>query len=81
MSTNASTVAIELYDSGVRISNGEQILADSPSYALIEADVVEVGEAAKHQAHLRPREISTHFWAALTASSTTKHILSHAEIA
>ncbi|MEM7400622.1 MAG: hypothetical protein AAF304_01595, partial [Pseudomonadota bacterium] len=47
----------------------------------IEADVVEVGEAAKHQAHLRPREISTHFWAALTASSTTKHILSHAEIA
>lgn len=81
MSASVSTVAIEIYDSGVRVSNGEKILADSPSYALIEADVVEVGEAAKHQAHLRPREISTQFWAALTASSTTKHVLSHAEIA
>ena len=81
MSASDSIVAIEFYDSGVRIGNGEQILADSPSYALIEANQIKVGKAAKHQAHLRPREISTHFWVDLSANSTTKYVLSHAEIA
>lgn len=81
MSTSESTVVIEFYDSGVRVSNGEKILADSPSYALIEANNILVGKSAKHQAHLRPREISTQFWTDLSASSTTKHVLSHTEIA
>ncbi len=82
MSEARPIVIIECYGSGVRICDGENILTDSTSYALIEADnTIIVGELAEHQAHLRPREVSTQFWANLSASSTTKHIVSNAELA
>ena len=75
------TVAIEFYDSGVRICDGEKILAESESYALIDANHILVGELAKQQAYLRPREISTQFWTKLSGKSTTKHVLNHVDIA
>ena len=75
-------VIIELYDSGVRISDGINILADSVSCALIEADKsILVGKQASQQAHLRPRESSTLFWSQLSENSDTKHVISNAEIA
>lgn len=75
-------VIIEFYDSGVRISDDENILANSASCALIEADSsILIGEQAEHQAHLRPRESSTLFWSDLSAQSDTKHSISNAEIA
>ena len=75
-------VIIELYDSGVRISDGENILANSVSCALIESDnTILVGEQAEHQAHLRPRESSINFWSRLSENSDTKHVVSNAEIA
>ncbi len=75
-------VIIELYDSGVRISDGKNILANSVSCALIESDdSILVGEQAKHQAYLRPRESSINFWSQLSENSDTKHIISNAEIA
>lgn len=75
-------VIIEIYDSGVRISDGINILADSVSCALIEADkTILVGEQAAQQAHLRPRESSTLFWSQLSKNSDTKHVISNAEIA
>ena len=38
MSNPLSFIAIELFGQGLRISNGKQLLASSPSFALIEAD-------------------------------------------
>ncbi len=82
MSTIESMIVIDLYGSGVRISDGTNILADSKSYALIESDKsITVGEQAEHFAHLRPRESSTLFWGQLTENSNTKHVISNAEIA
>ena len=76
------TVTIEFYDSGVRISDGKNILANSVSCALIESDnTILVGEQAEHQAHLRPRESSINFWGQLSENSDTKHVISNAEIA
>jgi len=82
MSTNDSILVIELYDIGVRVSDGKNILADSVSCALIESDEsILAGEQAEHQAHLRPRECSTQFWSRLSENSATKHKISNAEIA
>jgi len=76
------TVVIDFYDSGVLISDGNYILANSLSYALIEANnSIVVGDLAEQQAHLRPREISTQFWGNLSANSKTKHVVSNAELA
>jgi hypothetical protein len=77
-----SIVIIEFYDSGVRISDGETILSDSASCALIEPNnTILVGKKAELQTHLRPRESSTHFWGKLSGNSDAKHVISNAEIA
>lgn len=82
MSATKSIVIIEFYDLGVRICNGEAILADSISCALIESNkAILVGKSAEQQAHLRPREISTNFWSRLAENSDTKQVISNAEIA
>ncbi|MFK7815943.1 MAG: hypothetical protein AB8B92_06365 [Gammaproteobacteria bacterium] len=82
MSTTESIRIIDLYGSGVRISDGENILVDSKSYALIESDKsITIGEQAEHLAHLRPRECSTLFWSQLAENSNTKLVISNAEIA
>jgi hypothetical protein len=81
MSATTPIVLIELYDTGVRIGDGKNILTDSISCALIESDNILVGEQAEHQTHLRPREISTNFWGQLSKNSETKHVVSNANIA
>ena len=82
MSTAKPIVIIECYDSGVRICDDKNILAECASCALIESSSnIIVGDAAQQQAHLRPREVSTSFWGDLSAHSTTKHAVSNAEIA
>jgi|GEM_PF-2598482 len=82
MPTNENVAIVELYDCGVRISDGQKILADSESCALIESESsILTGAQAKHQAHLRPRECSTQFWSKLSETSNTKHKISNAEIA
>jgi hypothetical protein len=82
MSTVESNIVIDLYGSGVRISDGTSILADSKSYALIESDSsITVGEQAEHLVYLRPRESSTLFWDQLEERSNTKLVISNAEIA
>ncbi len=82
MSTDESNIVIELYSSGLRISDGTTILADSKSYALIESTTsIVVGEQAEHLAYLRPRESSTLFWDQLEENSNTKIVISNAEIA
>ena len=82
MSVTKPTVIIECYDSGVRICDSDKLLANSASYALIESsDSILVGEEAEHQAYLRPREVSTAFWSNLSENSSTKYVVSHAELA
>ncbi len=77
-----STVVIDLYDSCILISDGKRILANSAACALVESTTsILTGKAAEQQVYMRPQEISTRFWAELSARSTTKHVVSHAEIA
>lgn len=77
-----TTLVVDLYDSGVLVSNGDRILAKSESFALIESDsAIVVGDTAKLQAHIRPREVSTNFWGQLSSTSNTKHVASNAELA
>ncbi len=76
------TVSIEFYDSGVRISDGQRILANSTSCALIESDgTIKIGIDVEQQAHLRPRECSRNFWSKLSKNSDTKFVISNTEIA
>ena len=76
------TIVIDLYDIGVLVSDGSQVLIDSASCALIESyDSIIIGEAASQQARLRPREISTQFWGQLSSNSNTKLVVSNAELA
>ncbi len=76
------TVIIEFYDSGVRISDGETIVIDSTSCALIDSDgLILIGDKAEQQAHLRPRECCRNFWSQLSKNSDTKYVISNTEIA
>jgi len=54
--------AIELNDASVALARDGVLRAQSPGYALIEQDVLLVGEPALRQARLKPRMISTRFW-------------------
>lgn len=77
-----ATVVIDLYDSGILISDGKRILANCPSCALVETETsILAGRQAEQQMHLRPQQISTGFWTDLAGQSTTRHAVSHAEIA
>lgn len=77
-----STVVIDIYDSGILISNGEKVLIDSPSCAIIDTDYsIIIGDSALQQVHLRPYESSTTYWTNLSTNSDTKNIVSNAEIA
>lgn len=82
MSAAEPIIYIDLYGSGVRVTDGTNVLADCRSFALIESDKsIIVGEQAEHLAHIRPRECSTLFWDQLTENSNTKLVISNAEIA
>jgi hypothetical protein len=54
--------AIELNDASVTLARDGLLRAQSPGYALIEQDVLTVGEPALRQARLKPRMVSTRFW-------------------
>ncbi len=77
-----ATVVIDLYDSGVQISDGDKVLADSATLALVEAEHrIIFGECAERQAYSRPRDIATGFWSQLSANSDTRRVISNAELA
>jgi len=80
--SSSTTLVIDISDSGILISNSEKILIDSPSCALIDSDnSIIIGQTALAQAHLRPLDTCTSYWTQLTQNSTTKYVVSHAEIA
>ena len=77
-----SLLVIDLYDSGILVSDGDRVLADSTSCALIEPDQpIQTGRMAVQQACFRPQDICTRFWSRLPDRSATRHEVPHAEIA
>lgn len=61
-----SLAAIELNDTAVGLARDGVLLAQSPGYALLEADALFVGEEALRQARIKPRLTSTQFWQRLS---------------
>jgi hypothetical protein len=58
--------AIELHDAGVALARGGRVVASSPGYAVLDGDILTVGEDAFRQAKLKPRMVSTRFWERLS---------------
>lgn len=59
---------LELNDAGIRISDANQILADSPGFAALDGKTLLLGEAARERHRLDPRRSHDRFWYQLDAS-------------
>lgn len=58
---------LEINDVGIRLSDGERLVADSPGHAAIDGRVLHVGEAARARSRLDPRRCNDRFWYQLDA--------------
>lgn len=58
---------LDLNDAGVRLSDGERLIAESPGYAAIDGRQLQVGEAARARLRLDPRRSNDRFWYQLDA--------------
>lgn len=61
----SQTLAIELNDSGIIVSNGNKILVDSPGYCIEQGNHFVVGKDALLQARLLPNQCRSDYWASL----------------
>jgi hypothetical protein len=57
-----STWAIEVNDAGLQLVAPSGLRAVEPGYALIDADAIALGRAARAQCRLHPRQVCTEFW-------------------
>ena len=55
-------LAIEINDSGIAVASGDEVVLESPGYALLDENKVIVGEAAYQAACLKPRQVNNRFW-------------------
>lgn len=53
---------LEVNDAGLRLSDGERVIANEPGFASVSAEQVMVGEVARRQARLSPRLSHSRFW-------------------
>lgn len=60
-----SLCVVELNDIDVCVSDGVALRLQSPGYALLGPDSLEVGAAARAKARLNPRQTNSHFWTRL----------------
>ena len=72
----SSQIAIELNDSGIIVSDGQQVLQNSPGYIIDLAAHEWIGEEARNRAYLHPNECKNRFWSELAQSQNT--IVDHA---
>lgn len=72
------TLAIELNDSGIVVSDGEQILVDSPGYCIDQGDSLVVGKDALLQARLQPNTCRANFWSNIAVAE--KQTLNRSDI-
>ncbi len=61
-----SIAAIELNDASVALARDGALLARSPGFALLDGEILTIGEDARRQARLNPRRISSRFWERLS---------------
>ena len=57
-----SVLVLEINDSGLRAGSGESRQELGPGYAMLDAEGLSIGEAARSQARLRPRRLHNRFW-------------------
>ncbi len=58
---------LELNDAGIRISDANKVLADSPGFAALNGKTLLLGEAARERHRLDPRRSQDRFWYQLDA--------------
>lgn len=68
----SQTLAIELNDSGIIVSDGKQILVDSPGYCIEQGNNFIVGKDAWLQARLLSNQCSSRYWASLAVAEKNK---------
>lgn len=66
--TMSQTLAIELNDSGIVVSDGNQILVDSPGYCIDQGNSFLVGKDAWLQARLLSNQCLSNFWGRLAVA-------------
>ena len=64
----ADQIAIELNDSGIIVSDGQQLLLDSPGYIIDRAGQEWLGRDARDRAFLHPNDCHHRFWSELARS-------------
>lgn len=74
---------LELNDAGLLLSDGEQILLESPGFAALEGKELLVGAAARARSRIDPRRTQSRYWYQLEAGLATPFgpARSHADLA
>ena len=75
---------IELHDANVRVFYEDELVLESPGYALVNPTDVEVGIEAFNQARLHPRQVNNRFWQRLSTDPLAQHCSAarhHADLA
>jgi len=66
-----SVLVIEINDSGLLAGDAAGVREVGAGYALVESDRILVGDEARGQARLRPREVTNRFWRDLASGSSS----------
>lgn len=74
---------LELNDAGLRLSDAEQLIVESPGYAALDGRDLRVGEAARARLRVDPRRCHDRYWYQLDAALPTPmaHARSAADLA
>jgi len=64
-----SKVVIELNDSGIIVASEDGLILESPGYAILKEDEIQVGAEAFEQSRLHPRQSHNQFWNRLSLDS------------
>lgn len=79
-----SAVVLEISDIGLTLSDGERVIASSPSCAVLDGDQALLGDAALSQSRLRPRWTNNRFWSELNQEPMavrSGRFITHADLA
>ncbi|MBT8422788.1 MAG: hypothetical protein KJP03_06700, partial [Gammaproteobacteria bacterium] len=79
-----TSIIIEINDAALSISEGGELLLESPGYAVLDGDQLYLGNEALKLARIRPRWTNNRFWAELgnePLSGATPQLRHHADLA
>ena len=66
-----ATLAIDINDASLVVAREGEVLAREPGYALVEDGRIITGTEALRQARVKPRQVSSRYWANLSVNSNT----------